>query len=336
MKEVIAEWSAHAPLFLVFGVIAIALGAIGKGADMLVEEAVTLSRRLKISPVLIGATVVSLGTTLPEVTVSVASALDGFPGMALGNAVGSIICDTGLILGLVAVMGGGVIDKRLINRQGFVQLGSAVLLILVCLPYMNLGGVFQEGGRMPQVAGFVFLALLVLYLALSAKWAKGAPPPEDLEAEPIGGSTVWSVVKVLIGIAVVILSSEVLIPSVESAATRMGIPEEVIAGTLVAFGTSLPELVTALTAVRKGHGGLAVGNAIGADILNALFVAGASAAVTKEGLVAGPKFFTVLFPAMIGLLLVFRIGATVGGDKLPRWTGVLLLSGYVAYLFLSY
>lgn len=336
MKEMIAEWSAHAPLILVFGVIAIALMAIGKGADLLVEEAVALSRRLKISPVLIGATVVSLGTTLPEVAVSVASALEGNPGLALGNAVGSIICDTGLILGVVALSGKGTIDRRLINRQGYVQLGAAILLVLVCLPYSNIGSVFETGGRMPQIAGFVFLGLLVIYLWLSARWAKGLDPLEEFDGKEKEGSAVWSFVKVVIGITIVVVFSEVLIPSVESTALRMGIPEEIIAGTLVAFGTSLPELVTAIAAIRKGHGGLAVGNAIGADILNALFVAGASASVTVGGLEAGPKFFTTLFPAMILLLVVFRVGAAVGGDRLPRWTGVLLLGGYGLYLFASY
>jgi cation:H+ antiporter len=109
-----------------------------------------------------------------------------------------------------------------------------------------------------------------------------------------------------------------------------------VAATLVAFGTSLPELVTAVTAARRGHGDLAVGNVIGADILNVLFVAGASAAVTKGGLHAGGHFFTLLFPAMIAVLLVFRIGIFVSGDWMKRGFGLVLLAVYALVSLLSY
>ena len=116
----------------------------------------------------------------------------------------------------------------------------------------------------------------------------------------------------------------------------MEVPDSIIAATLVAFGTSLPELITAVTAARRGHGDLAIGNVVGADILNVLFVAGAAAAVTPRGLAAGPHFFVVLFPAMLLILVVFRLGVIFSGEHLKRPFGYILLGAYAVYMVVSY
>jgi cation:H+ antiporter len=148
---------------------------------------------------------------------------------------------------------------------------------------------------------------------------------------------VWlSVVKLVGAVAVVVLSAQVLIPAVTEVATRLSIPESIIAATLVAFGTSLPELVTSITAARRGHGELAVGNIVGADILNVLFVSGAAAAATPGGLHAAPHFFLVLFPAMLFVLAVFRVGIYFSGKEMRRPFGYVLLGAYAVYLLVSY
>ncbi len=318
-----------------FGIIAITLLALGKGADLLVEEAVALSTRLGISKVLIGATIVSLGTTLPEVTVSVMAAIGGNPDLALGNAVGSVICDTGLILGIATLIGKIPLNRTLLNRQGYIQLGVGFLLVVACLPFANLGSVFTEGGSLPQVVGFGFLVLLGGYLWISTRWAKSGEGA-SLEVESHEKAALPMILfKIFCGLALIILSSEVLIPTVEETALRFDVPQSIIAATLVAFGTSLPELVTAVTAVRKGHGELAIGNVIGADILNVLFVAGMAAAVTPSGLQASPNFFTTLFPAMIVLLLVLRASIVFSKDNLSKIGGAALLLGYIGYLVIS-
>ncbi len=322
------------PLLLL--VAAIAIAGLAQGAHLLVEEAVTLSIRLNVSKVLIGATVVSLGTTLPEVAVSVMAAVRGNPGLALGNAVGSIICDTGLILGLVAVIRPIPIDPGLANRQGYVQLGAGILMVAACVPYSNIGATFTTGGSLPQFVGILFLFLLVLYLWASVKWAGKSQASEVDEFKKDEGTLFVVLLKLVAGVILIILSSEVLIPTVETTALRLGVPDALIAATLVALGTSMPELATALGALRKGHSELAMGNAIGADVLNVLFVAGLSAAVTPGGLQASPEFFRLLFPVMLAMLLVFRVGLITGRDKLPRWNGGLLLILYGAYIFLSY
>ena len=131
-------------------------------------------------------------------------------------------------------------------------------------------------------------------------------------------------------------ASHLLIPAIQEAAGRLGVPEGIVAATLVAFGTSLPELVTAITAARRDHGDLAIGNIIGADILNVLFVAGASASVTPAGLVASPNFFRILFPAMLLVLIVFRVGVTFSGERMRRPFGAILLMVYVGVMVLSY
>lgn len=147
---------------------------------------------------------------------------------------------------------------------------------------------------------------------------------------------VISLLKLLLGITMVVGASHFLIPTVQEAAVRLNVPEGIISATLVAFGTSLPELVTAVTAVRKGAGELAVGNVIGADILNVLFVAGAAASVTRPGLAAPPHFFQMLFPAMLVILVVFRIGIHCSGPHLKRHFGLLLLGLYIGTTILIY
>lgn len=331
------------------GVIAVSLLALGKFADMVVDYAVSLSERSGIPKVIIGATVVSLGTTAPEVAVSVLAAFKGNPGLAMGNAVGSIICDTGLILGVACLIRPLTIPWNIASRQGWVQLASGFLIVLLSIPWAAPLSPWTEGaeGNFPQWAGILCLLLLAVYLWVSVKWSMGSSSEvsaseaasSDDSAESGGETSAPSaavlIVKIVLSLTGVILSASILIPAVTIIAERMNIPEAIIAATLVAFGTSLPELVTAVQAARKGHGDLAIGNIIGADILNALFVAGAAAAVTPAGLTVASSFFWPAFPAMLFVLIVFRTGIYVCRTQLTRRFGVILLSAYFAYLGLS-
>ncbi|WCL49884.1 calcium/sodium antiporter [Leptospira sp. GIMC2001] len=338
------EWIIHTiqslPMYAILAVIVVSILTLGKGADLLVDEAVVLSLKWGVPKILIGATIVSLGTTLPEATVSVMAAMSGNPDIALGNAVGSIICDTGLILGIAILISPPTIDKALLNRQGLLQFGSGLLLILACLPYTNLSQVFTVGGNLPQAIGFVFLFLLALYMYYSIKWATKKEIKEQMEEstdkEELKSPTYVVIAKLALGVALVILSSKALIPAVEETAIRFSIPKSIISATLVAFGTSLPELVTAISAARKGHGELALGNIIGADILNVLFVAGAAAAVTTGGLKADESFFIFFFPAMLFVLVVFRLSVFLSKQKIQRPFGFVLLGTYLLVTVLSY
>ena len=319
-------------------IIAVTLYTIGKGADWLVDEAVILSSRWGLGKAVIGATIVSIGTTTPEAAVSVLSAIQGKPGLALGNAVGSIICDTGLILGLASLMAPLPLNRQLASRLSNVQVGAGILLVLGCFPWTSPAKVFTQGGTLPQLVGVVFVILLALYIWQSIRWASAAGAnPDNGEAEDTEeGGAFGTLIKLIVAIAIIVISAQILIPSVSILAERIGVPKHIISATLVAFGTSLPELVTAITAVRRGHGELAVGNIIGADILNVLFVAGVSSAATQGGLQADGQFFQFLFPAMLFILIVFRCGIFVSGDQLKRPFGVVLVGTWFLVTILSY
>jgi len=318
-------------------IIAAMIALLSKGADILVDEAIVLSTRWGVPKVMIGATIVSLGTTLPEAAVSVFAAIKGVSELALGNAVGSIICNSGLILGTAALIRPLPLDRSIVNRHGWIQLSAGLLLILGCLPYRSLGTVFETGGKFPQAIGFVFVVLLALYLWLSVYWTRGIEEGEDDDiGEQTQNNVIMPLVKLFLGVAMVIISSQILIPAAQETAKRFGVPPSIIAATLVAFGTSLPELVTAVTASLKKQGELAVGNVIGANILNVLFVVGVSAAVTPGGLTAEAFFFRILFPVMLGVFVVFRVGAFISEKEFKRSFGVVLILIYIAVTILSY
>jgi cation:H+ antiporter len=341
MEAWLAETAHQLPLLVLFLVIAVAIVVLVKGADILVEQAVSLSVRWGIPKMLIGATIVSIGTTLPEAAVSVFAAIQGVPGLALGNAVGSIIADTGLILGLAAIIGRVPIEQKMVSRQSWIQLGSAVLLVAASIPYLALNGVFSVGGRLPQFVGIAFLVLLGVYLWRTIAWSKQSPAVAA-QAAPKATATeedrkpIVTLLELLLGIAMVLIGSRFLIPAVQETALRMRIPDAIIAATLVAFGTSLPELVTAITAVRKGHGELAIGNVLGADVLNVLFVSGAAAAVTQGGLAVPPQFFYLFFPSMLFVVLVLRVGIRRSTQEFSRRFGFILLAAYLVTVVLGY
>tara|TARA_B100001123_G_C15345160_1_gene1036722 strand:+ start:14464 stop:15513 length:1050 start_codon:yes stop_codon:yes gene_type:complete len=337
MEDFIGKILEHQHTSILLAIVSVSIYILMKGADLLVREVIILSRHLGVPSFLIGATIVSLGTTFPEAAVSVFAAVQGKPDLALGNAVGSIICDTGLILGIATLISPPRLPSSIVNRQGWIQLGVGFLLVFSAIPYANLRGIPVSGGRLPQTIGLVFLVLLVIYLYFSIRWAQRIRSENENESDLPDSdfSTIAILGKLVLGIILVVVSSQVLIPAAEECAIRFNVPDSVIATTIVAFGTSLPELVTAITAVRRGHGELAVGNIIGADILNVLFVAGSAAAVTRNGLSAPPLFFYYLFPAMLFILIVFRVGILVSGDRLNRGFGMILLSAYLVITFIQ-
>ncbi|MGD8703648.1 MAG: sodium:calcium antiporter, partial [Desulfosarcina sp.] len=235
------------PLLLTF--IGLLIVVLGKGADLLVDEAVGLAARWHVPPLLIGATVVSLGTTLPEAAVSVVAAMKGKPEIALGNAVGSVICDTGLILGVATLMSPLPLKRRIVNRQGWVQFAAGCLLIVSCIPFFSLHEMTTMGGMLPRFMGVFFLMLLVMYLWFSIRWTQTEPVAKDRATEaPDETSTgLRCLLKLMLSIGLVVAASHLLIPVVSTTALRLSIPQGIVSATLVAFGTSLPELVTAIT-----------------------------------------------------------------------------------------
>lgn len=349
-----AAWFIGAPQWGLLLTSAVAIALLGKGADWLVDGASGLAYRMGISKVIVGATIVSLGTTSPEAAVSVVAAWSGQPGLALGNAIGSIIADSGLIFGLGCLIAVLPADRFVLARQGWVQFGSGMLLAIVCYVAWWSSG---AGATIGRPVGILLLLLLAGYMAISIRWSgrhphgepfqgaeqeaggqsEGVPPVAPRAAIALGGLC-------LIGLTLVILSSHVLVQSVtELAEAHWHVPKVVIAGTLVALGTSLPELVIGVASILKGHREILVGNVIGADILNVLFVIGASAVAAPLPIIESGSSLPMIalylhVPTMILILVLFRLfihSATRTGS-FKRWYGVPLVAIYVAYAALQY
>ena len=335
-EAVLHNWALGSPTWMLLVALVLSIGVLSKGSNWLVDGVVALAQRTGLPKVVIGATIVSLGTTTPEAFVSVMAAFMGNPGLALGNGVGSIIADTGLIFGLTCLLTAVPMQRYILNRTGWVQVGSATLLVAIAL-FLR----WQSDGVpiMGRPIGIFLLILLVAYLYATYRWAKngGGEINADAHGEPDGTPLGLIQAGGMIGggLLAVIVGAKVLIPCASVLAGRLGVPEDVIAATMVAFGTSLPELVTAVTAVRKGHPEITVGNIVGADVLNCLFVIGAAA--TARPLAIPPTFFYFHFPAMMLILWSFRVFISMNRDgTFKRWQGVWLLTIYAVYIALQF
>jgi cation:H+ antiporter len=332
LQQFVAELSTLSLLLI----IAVCIVLLSKGADWMIDGVVDLAERTGMPKIVIGATVVSLGTTLPEAFVSVMAAFMGNPGLALGNGVGSIIADTGLIFGLTCVLAAVPVNRFILDRTGWVQVGVATLLVIIAVAAM-----FNDEAEptLERWVGFLFLLLLVGYLYITYVWARqGAAMVMDGEEETtvhelMGIGKCWLLVTG--GLVMIVAGARVLVPAASEIAIRFGVPDDVIAATMVAFGTSLPELMTAIAAVRKGHPEITVGNIVGADVLNCLFVIGAAAATAPLAIPSNFYFFH--FPAMLVILYSFRVFISMNrAGVFYRWQGVWLLSVYVVYVVLGY
>jgi cation:H+ antiporter len=363
MPHAASAWLSGQATWMLALIAVAAMVVVIRGADWLVEGAAGLAKRLGMPEIVIGATIVSLGTTSPEAAVSVLAAFSGDAGLAIGNGVGSIIADTGLIFGLGCLLTRLPADRFVLSRQGWVQFGSAVILAGLCYFLYATQG---TAATIERWAGVMFTLMLVGYLWISVRWARQHPTGEvpaaavaevDAPALPSEKGTPGHpaahglgllVGMGLGGLLLVIAAGDVLVGSVTTVAERLQIPDAVIASTIVALGTSLPELVTGITAIRKGHPELLVGNVIGADILNVLFVIGFSALAAPLPLVetdaagsiipGGGTILTVMLPTMLVMLIFMRlcIFAAVRRGHFSRWMGVPLVAAYGGYLVVSY
>jgi len=323
------------PLWALLLAIAITVSLLSKGADWLVDGAVALARRTGLPKILIGATILSLGTTAPEVFVSVMAAVLGNPALALGNGVGSIIADTGLVYGLTALIAAPPVNKWILNRTGWWQLGSALLLVVLSVIALVSR---PDNPVLGRPAGFLLVALLFVYMGVCYRWARSgnnssSTTTADMELEVDDSPLRTSILALIGGLIVVIIASRLLIPAASETARRMGVSEDVIAATMVALGTSLPELTMAIVAIRKGHPEITVGNIVGADVLNALFVIGTASLAVP--LAIPLTFFYLHFPAMLIILISFRLFIGMN-RKSRRWQGSWLILLYLAYIVLQY
>ena len=302
-----------------------------KGGDWFVDGATGIAHRFHIPEILIGATVVSIGTTLPEVMVSATSAVSGHGEIAYGNAIGSIICNTALIAALtIAIRPGRADRKSLILPVAFFFAAAAV--------YVSVAYVF---GYFYRLVGVLLLALFALYMFLSVRHAvkkENAPAASDDAPEEAEKPTplLKNIIFLVLGAALIAVGADLLVDNGTLIAESLGVPESVIALTFVALGTSLPELVTAITSLVKGHGSLSLGNVIGANLFNLVLVSGVSTvlspfAIPGSKLVAGINSSLLIdIPVMLGVMLLLTI-PTLIRQKLSRVQGIVLLCVYAAF-----
>ena len=304
---------------------AISFVVLAKCADWLVEAAIDVARRLRVPQILIGIVLVSLGTTVPELAVSVNAALSGEPQMSLGNAVGSVIYDDGLALPLVAIFAPAtVIIDRIVLRS------AAIFLITVDIVAYALcfdGALVRTEGVILVVGFFIYLAYACWEQVRRKERSTGSE--EDMPSQSSGRSWGRILFLFMLGLAGVIVSSNWIVESGPVIAQALGVSKAIIALGLIALGTSIPEVATCVVAARKGEGGLAVGNILGADILNVCWIAGAAA--IANDLVVAPDVIHFMFPAM--LIIVFSmLGLLRLRYRFDRWKAGILLFLCAVYL----
>lgn len=293
------------------------------GGDRLVDAAVAIAKKLGIPQIVVGATIVSLGTTLPEVLVSTTAAFSGSAAIATGNAFGSIICNTALIAGLA----------QTIKPTGKVEASSIrwrSIFYFAVLAAMNGYGYFA--GKYNRISGMALLLLFAVYAYLNIKLS--SKEGEENEEEADGEISVPKQLLILVVCAALLyLGANLLVDNGILIAGALGVPERVIAVTFIALGTSLPELVTSVVSLIKGFGNVGLGNIIGANILNMLLVIGIPAAVS--GIPVERSTVTVDMPLAFLVMAVLLVPILIR-KKSSRIQGVLLLGIYMAYCVVSF
>ena len=307
---------------------ALGLVLLIKGGDWFVDGATGIARRFRLPDIIVGATVVSIGTTLPEVMVSTTGALLGQGAMAYGNAIGSIICNTALIAAISVTCNPGPVNVKTMKMPVFFFFTSAAVY---CLAAYWLG-------TFPRWLGIIMLAIFVVYLIANVRQGLRYPEEtaEEAESAKASRSLAMELVLLVIGAALIAYGANLLVEHGTIIAQKLGVPETVIALTFVALGTSLPELITTITSLKKGHASLGIGNVIGANVFNLVLVSGVAVTIAPFDvpvgkLLLGRNASLVLdIPLMLLVMLLLTVPA-LAKKRLSRWQGITLLCIYAAF-----
>ena len=307
-----------------------------KGGDWFVDGATGVAHRFHLPELLIGATIVSIGTTLPEVMVSATSAATGHGEIAYGNAIGSIICNTSLVAAItIAIKPAKIERKSLIVPVIFFGIAATIYALVAYLT-----------GYFARWVGIVLLCIFIAYVVIQILMIRKQPKEEVQELveeneEKKDSSILKEIFLIVIGAALIAIGADLLVDNGSLIAKEIGVPESVIALTFVALGTSLPELVTAITSLVKGHGSLSLGNIIGANLFNLILVSGVATTISPFIVPASKMVFGINSSLLIDIPLVFivmglmLIPALIRG-KLSKWQGIVLLVIYLAFTIFQF
>ena len=301
-----------------------------KGGDLFVDSAVSIAKKFNIPDLLIGATVVSIGTTLPEVMVSATGAIQGNGAIAYGNAIGSIICNTSLILAITITFAPCIIDKKDLTLP-------SIFFVIASLIYCFIS---YTTGYFSRTIGIILLILFVIYIAIQVRNAiskSNDNKEQNQDQTPIRRS----IILLIVGAAMIAIGAKLLVDNGIKLAEMIGVPESVIALTMVALGTSLPELITAIQSLIKGHGLLSLGNIIGANLFNLILVSGTAITINPFPIPSAKMLFgynsslVLDIPIMLAVMGIVLVPAFLKG-KLYRAQGIILLLIYVLFIGIQF
>ena len=305
-----------------------------KGGDWFVDSATGIAKRFRVPEIIIGATVVSIGTTLPEVMVSATAAINHNGAIAYGNAIGSIICNTALIAALTIAIRPAPVNRKAITMPVLFFFLSAVIYLVAAYGF----------GTFDRWLGIVMLCVFAIYMILTIRQGFKNPVSDDGHGEEAedaaSGSLLKDIVVLIVSAGLIAVGADMLEGSSVSLATMAGVPTEVVGVTIVALCTSLPELVTAITALAKGHGALSLGNIIGANIFNLVLVSGVAVTISPFSVPEGSTIFgrntslVMELPLMVAVMALMTLPALLR-KKLFRWQGGVLLGIYVVFVILQ-
>ena len=292
------------------------------GADWLTKGASGLARRFKMSELVIGLTIVALGTSLPELVISVGSAIKGSPGIALGNVIGSNIFNGMLILGITALITPIRFNKKMLSRELPFNLLASVAIILV-------SGSMLVGGAKGEYVTMYGGMLLLCFLAIFIRYTFSITSEEDADDAEKPMSPGKIALMIAAGLAALISGGSIFVDGATAIAREFGVSEAIIGITIVSAGSSLPELAVSVSAARKGNVGIALGNVLGSNILNIFLILGTAATITPISL---DTFSCIDYYVLLASSLLIYIVARFGGKAvINRYEGAILVTGYIAY-----
>lgn len=299
------------------------------GANYLTDGAAAVARRFGMSDLMIGLTIVAFGTSAPELTISIMSAIDGNTGIAIGNVVGSNIFNTLVIIGAVAVarpikITGGIMSKEI----PLVVLSAAALLAMGSSKWLD--GTTPVISRVDGILLLLFFAIFMRYVFSQSKQKMPETSESSNETKPVQTALWKSVIFIIGGLAALIYGGDLFVDKASAIASSLGVSDAIIGLTIVAMGTSLPELATSLTAAIKGNSGIAIGNVIGSNIFNIFLVLGCSATIRQLPFGAISEIDLLVLFASCVLFWIF--GWFFGNRTINRAEGGLLVAGYIAYM----
>ena len=313
-------------LFTVLLLFAAGLVFIIKGGDWFVDAATWIAEAFGIPKFIVGATVVSFATTLPEMLVSVFAALEGNADIAVGNAVGSVTANTGLIMCLSLVCMPCLMTRR--------QFGFKASLLLATIAVLFA---FTRNGQLSVAQSAVILLFFAAFLAENLMAGKREHGAENAENRPqmTGKALACNLLGFVLGAATIVLGAQLLIDNGSALAKMIGVPDSIIAETMIAIGTSLPELVTTLTAIRKKESSLSVGNIIGANIMDLTLIMPLCSLIQGRAMLVERQGMLLDIPACLIVTSAALVPALISG-RFKRWTGFLIGGLYIAYLAIMF